>query len=148
MKRKNRSDRYQYVLLEISTSDNLLDNFTNDESISYRLNPFAYNEDLFDLEDKLKEKFWNIVNTKLTERQKEIIYLIAKERLTQQEIAKKLKINQSSITKSLHGNTDYSDKSCKRYYGGSELKIKKLAEEDPEIQSILNQIQELREQKF
>jgi predicted transcriptional regulator len=144
-KRPNRSDRYQYLLLELSVSNEMLENFNNYDSISYRLNPFQYNEELLDLEDELKIEFWRIVDTLLTTRQKEVIKLAASG-LTQTEIAKKLNVNQSSITKSLNGNVDY--KGEKKVYGGSKRKILKIIENDDKIKDILRRMSELREKRW
>jgi len=123
----------------------MLENFNNYDSISYRLNPFQYNEELLDLEDELKIEFWRIVNTLLTTRQKEVIKLAASG-LTQTEIAKKLNVNQSSITKSLNGNVDY--KGEKKVYGGSKRKILKIIENDEKIKDILKRMSELREKRW
>src|SRR5271157_4467346 len=113
-KRPNRSDHYQTLFLETAYSNDMMESFCNEDSLSVRLNPFQYNEDLIDLEDQLKEEFWRIVNTLLTDRQRDVLRLYA-DGYTQMEIAKKLNVNQSSITKSIHGNVDY--KNGKRVYG-------------------------------
>ncbi len=76
------------------------------------------------LKESLKKEFWRIVNTQLTSRQREVITLVC-DGYTQTEIAKKLKVNQSSITKSINGNCDYKNK--KRVYGGAKRKMKKIA---------------------
>jgi DNA-binding CsgD family transcriptional regulator len=144
-KRKNRSDKYQYLLLETACSNDMMEAFSNDDSIYHRLNPFAYNEELLDLEDQLKQEFWRVVDDLLTPRQKAVLKL-ASEGYTQMEIAKKLKVNQSSITKSLNGNVDY--KNGRRVYGGSKKKILKIIENDEKIKDILNKMRELRESKW
>lgn len=144
-KRKNRSDSYQYVLLETVCSHDMMEAFSNDDSISSKLNPFQYNEDLLDLEDQLKKEFWRIIETLLTPRQKEVIKLYS-DGYTQMEIAKMLKVNQSSITKSLNGNVDY--KNGKRIYGGAKKKIKKIIENDEKIKDILKKMAELREERW
>lgn len=144
-KRKNRSDHYQHLLLETACSNEMMESFSESDSIYSRLNPFAYNEDLLDLEDQLKEQFWRIVNELLTPRQRAVLKL-ASEGYTQMEIAKKLKVNQSSITKSLNGNVDY--KNGKKVYGGSRKKILKIIENDPKIKEILEKMKELRELKW
>ncbi len=123
----------------------MMESFSNDDSIYSRLNPFDYNEDLLDLEDELKKEFWRIVDDLLTPRQKAVLKL-ASEGLTQMEIAKKLKVNQSSITKSLNGNVDY--KNGKKVYGGSKKKILKIIENDEKIKLILNKMQEIRSSKW
>jgi DNA-binding CsgD family transcriptional regulator len=144
-KRQNRSDRYQWILLETVCSNDMMEAFSNDDSISARLNPFQYNEDLMDLEDQLKVEFWRVVDTLLTDRQREVIRLYA-DGYTQMEIAKMLNVNQSSITKSLNGNVDY--KNGKRVYGGARKKIRKIIENDERIKEILQKISEVREDKW
>lgn len=144
-RRKNRSDKYQWVLLETVCSNEMLESFCNEDSIAARLNPFEYNEDLMNLEEALKKEFWRVVDTLLTPRQREVIRLYA-DGYTQMEIAKMLNVNQSSITKSLNGNVDY--KNGKKIYGGARKKIRKIMENDERIQEILNKMQDLRDEKW
>lgn len=144
-KRKNRSDFYQHLLQEINVSNEMLGSFRNEDSISARLNPFEYNEELLDLEDQLKKEFWRIVDTLLTSRQREVIRLYA-DGYTQMEIAKKLNVNQSSITKSLNGNVDYKNE--KRVYGGAKKKISKIIQTDEKIKEILKKMDEIRCEKW
>jgi DNA-binding CsgD family transcriptional regulator len=144
-KRQNRSDRYQYILLETVCSNDMMEAFCNEDSIYNRLNPYNYDESLLDLEDQLKVEFWRVVETLLTSRQKEVIRLYA-DGYTQMEIAKMLNVNQSSITKSLNGNVDY--KNGKRVYGGARKKIKKIIEMDEKIKDILNKMREIRTEKW
>ena len=145
-KRRNRSDKYQYLILESVCTNEMLESFSNEDSIHDRLNPFGYNEELLELEDELKIEFWRIVNTLLTPRQKEVIQLYA-DGYTQMEIAKKLKVNQSSITKSLHGNVDYHSNG-KTVYGGSKKKLNKIIQNDPKILDILQRMNKIREEKW
>ena len=144
-RRKNRSDKYQYVLLETVCSNDMMEAFCNEDSISARLNPFEYNENLIELEEQLKKEFWRVVDTLLTPRQREVIHLYA-DGYTQMEIAKMLNVNQSSITKSLNGNVDY--KNGKKVYGGARKKIRKIIELDDKIKSILNAMEEVRANKW
>lgn len=144
-KRKNRSDKYQYVLLETVCSNDMMEAFCNEDSISARLNPFEYNEVLIELEEQLKIEFWRVVDTLLTPRQKEVIRLYA-DGYTQMEIAKMLNVNQSSITKSLNGNVDY--KNGKKVYGGARKKIRKIIENDDKIKEILKKMQDARDEKW
>jgi len=138
---KNRSDKYQWVLVESPCSPEMLTEVADSEGISAQLNPWGYNEELLNLKDSLKVAFWRIVNTQLTARQSEVIHLYA-QGFTQTEIAKKLNVNQSSITKSINGNCDY--RNGKKIYGGARKKIQKIAEQDQEIQDIFRRIQELQ----
>jgi DNA-binding CsgD family transcriptional regulator len=144
-KRSNRSDKYQWVLLETVCSNEMMEAFCNEDSISARLNPFEYNEDLIELEDQLKKEFWRVVDTLLTSRQREVIRLYA-DGYTQMEIAKMLNVNQSSITKSLNGNVDY--KNGKVVYGGAKKKIRKILEHDDAIKEILVKMEEIRSNKW
>jgi DNA-binding CsgD family transcriptional regulator len=144
-KRSNRSDKYQWILLETVCSNDMMEAFCNEDSISARLNPFEYNEDLIELEDQLKKEFWRVVDTLLTSRQREVIRLYA-DGYTQMEIAKMLNVNQSSITKSLNGNVDY--KNGKKVYGGARKKIRKIIEMDDKIKDILQKMQECRDNKW
>lgn len=143
--RQNRSSGYQHLFVEISYSHDMMESFCNDDSISSRLNPFQYDERVAELEEELKKECCRVVDTALTERQRDVIRLCA-DGYTQMEIAKKLDVNQSSITKSIHGNVDY--KKGRRIYGGSEKKIKKIVETDPKIKEILKELSELREKKW
>ena len=144
-KRQNRSDKYQWILLETVCSNDMMESFCNEDSISARLNPFDYNEDLIELEDQLKKEFWRVVDTLLTSRQREVIRLYA-DGYTQMEIAKMLNVNQSSITKSLNGNVDY--KNGKKVYGGARKKIRKIIENDDKIKDILQKMSECRDNKW
>ena len=144
-KRRNRSDSYQWILLETVCSNDMMEAFCNEDGIYNRLNPFGYNEDLMELEDELKVEFWRVVDTLLTDRQREVIRLYA-DGYTQMEIAKMLNVNQSSITKSLNGNVDY--KNDKKVYGGARKKIRKIIESDQAIKDILQKMKECREEKW
>lgn len=144
-RRKNRSDKYQWVLIETVCSNDMMESFCNEDGIYNRLNPFGYNEDILELEDQLKKEFWRIVDTLLTPRQKQVIRLYA-DGYTQMEIAKILNVNQSSITKSLNGNVDY--KNGKKVYGGARKKIRKIIENDQRIIDILQKMQECREERW
>jgi len=140
-----RSNHYQHLILEAICSHDMMEAFSNHDSISHRLNPFEYDEELAELEEQLRVEFWRVVGETLTERQKIVIQLYS-EGKTQMEIAKELGVNQSSITKCLHGNCDYSN--SKRVYGGSIKKIKKIIETDEKILSILDKIRDLRNEKW
>lgn len=144
-KRKNRSDAYQALYAETACSNEMMEAFSNDESLHKRLNPFSYNEDIMNLEDELKIEFWRIVDTLLTPRQREVIRLYA-DGYTQMEIAKLLNVNQSSITKSLNGNVDY--KNGKVIYGGAKKKMKKIIDNDVKIKDILAKISSLRDEEY
>lgn len=144
-KRGNRSNAYQHLFAETICSNDMMESFCNEDSIYNRLTGgFFYDETLMELEDELKEEFWRVVEL-LTPRQKQIVRLYA-DGYTQMEIAKILKVNQSSITKSINGNVDY--KNGKRIYGGTKKKIDKIIQGDDKIKNLLARIRELKEEKW
>ena len=130
---------------EISCTTEYMESFTNASSISHALNPFQYNEEYLELKDQLKKEFWKLVEEVCTERQKVIVRFYA-DGYTQTEMAKLLGVNQSSITKSLHGNVDYSN--GHKVYGGAVKKLQRFAEDNQKIQEILNKMSELRDEKW
>jgi len=140
--KKNRSDRYQWILLETPCSPDMLMEFADYQGVSGYTRS-KNNEEKFVLKEQLKEAFWEIVENQLTVRQKEILRLSA-DGYTQIEIAKKLKVNQSSITKSINGNCDY--RNGKRVYGGAKKKLRKIIAKDLHIQDILKQLEDLEDE--
>lgn len=138
---RNRSDAYQIYLLEVSVSPFILGDLSSAQGMTYRLQPSGESELLYDLREQLKKRLWEIIEFGLTERQKEVIKLSVEDGLTQNEIAKKLGINQTSVHKVIRGNIDY--KNGKKRYGGAFKKIDKLCQADEEIQRILEEIRDL-----
>jgi DNA-binding CsgD family transcriptional regulator len=140
-RKKNRSDRYQHILVESPCSPDMLTEMADSEGYGSNLNPYLYDEDELELKDRLRAAFWRLVDTKLTNRQREVINYYC-DGYTQTEIAKILNVNQSSITKSINGNCDY--KNNKRVYGGAKKKLQKVAESDPDIIEILKELMEIQ----
>lgn len=145
MERSNRSDAYQWRIVEILCPEELWNNFTNQQSITTLLNPWQYDERVLLLKDQLREEFWIIAKDHCTERQYQVLSMYC-DGMTQMEMAKALGVNQSSITKSLNGNVDYKHGS--RVYGGVIRKLKRIIDRDEKIQNILQQIQELQEEQI
>ena len=137
---KNRSDKYQHVIMESPCEPKALTEFSDARRLNGLQNYGEYDEEYFELQDKLRQARWRIIKTKLTPRQREVIELCAAGK-TQTEIASMLDVNQSSVTKSINGNCDY--KNGKRVYGGAKKKARKMAELDPEIQEILESLSEM-----
>jgi DNA-binding CsgD family transcriptional regulator len=137
---KNRSDKYQHILVESSCSPDILMEFSETRGIAGYLNMSSYNEEMYELRAELHKELWRIMEEVLTDRQLQVIKMSAKG-LTQIEIAKLLGVNQSSITKSINGNCDY--RNGKKVYGGAKKKLRKAAAEDPIIQDILDRMKDL-----
>jgi len=138
-RRKNRSDRYQNLFAELPYSNDMMAEFAEADGLIENYRP-EDRESLMDLRDQLKIEFWRLVDTELTARQRQVIRLYA-QGLTQIEIARKLNVNQSSITKSINGNCDY--RNGKKVYGGARKKLRKLAERDTRIKLIIEQMTEI-----
>lgn len=137
--KKNRSDSYQVLFHESPYSPEVLAEFSDFQGYCGRIDNSS-SEERHELKERLKAAFWRIVE-QLTPRQRQVLRLYA-DGYTQMEIAKKLKVNQSSITKSINGNTDYS-KNQRKVYGGARKRILRLSQKDPEMQEILKKISEL-----
>ena len=142
---KNRSDRYQNLFAELSCAPETLAEYSDSQGLTGQNHTVKSQEELLDLKDQLIKAFGRIVDTQLTSRQKEVLKLCA-QGLTQIEIAKKLNVNQSSITKSINGNTDY--RNGKRIYGGARKKICRIAAKDVEIQSIFRRMAEINSEVY
>lgn len=142
---KNRSEAYQHLFAESLCAPEMIVEFSDKQGMRALLNIGSYKEELMDLKEQLVKAFWRIVDTQLTPRQKEVLHLCAQGK-TQIEIAKLLNVNQSSITKSIHGNTDYRQVGKgkgKKVYGGAKKKIIRIVETDSEIQEIFRKMAEL-----
>jgi len=145
-----RSKAYQQIWTEISFSHELLDIFCESDSVYKRLNPFAYNDEIAELEEELRKELWRLLDEHLNERQKIVVRLMA-ENKTQMEIAKLLKVNQATLSKLIIGNTSYTKRD--KYgrptmYGGLRLKMTTIAKKDERVNAILNKIAEIRESEI
>ncbi len=144
--RPNRSTQYEYLFHETTCSDEFLAAFSNTDSIGNILNPFNYNEDVLNLQEEIRQEFWKLAKKVCTKKQFMILSYV-KEGKTQQEIADILNVNQSSITKSIHGNRTYYEQDQKSY-GGTIKKLKKCIDESEVFQELFRKIAELEEEKF
>lgn len=91
---------------------------------------------------ELMDKINEIIDTKLTPRQKQVVKKIYFDGMTQTEVAKELGLCQPTIHKLILGNIDYSHN--KRRYGGAVKKIKKICDNSPDIQEIIVKIANLK----
>lgn len=102
-------------------------------------------DEVQDLLQALFERLLQIIDTKLTARQAQIVKLLFLEGKTQTEVARMLGLCQPSVHKSLLGNLDY--KQGGRRYGGAQKKLVKLCAVDEEIQRILKLLTEARREE-
>lgn len=134
----NRSDKYQYRILEVLLQPTTWDMFTESQDRAF---PLTDERIVFlqDLDEQLHHHLQTMIDTDITARQKQILLMYASG-MTQMEIASELDVNQSSVTKSLNGNTDYSK--GHKVYGGLKNKFVKLIRNNMEIRPIMKQIHE------
>jgi len=136
-RKSNRSNGYQHLFAEQPYSNEMMAEFSEAQGLVENYKP-EDRERLLDLREELRKQFWRLAKENLTERQFQVIELLAKG-YTQIEIAKQLNVNQSSITKSVNGNCDYRN-SNRRVYGGTVKKLRRAAANDCKIQEIIAQI--------
>lgn len=138
-RKSNRSNQYQHLFAEQPYSNEMMAEFSEAQGLIENYKP-EDRELLLELRDELKKEFWRLARENLTARQYQVIQLLSKG-YTQIEIAKQLNVNQSSITKSVHGNCDY--RNGRRIYGGTQRKLCRFASTDEKIQEILRKINEV-----
>lgn len=140
-RRRNKSDAYQYRIVEISVDPALLSEFPLIESLGAQLNLAKHSERFDELRSQLIEEVLRLVKTGLTERQSEVVQLRLMGK-TQIQIAEELGVHQTTVHKLISGNIDY--KNGKKRYGGAIKKLRKLCDRDENIQLILEEMEELR----
>lgn len=133
-----RSQSYQWKIREIPWSSDALIGLSSEHGL---FDNQEQSEEFLDLKEELKTHFWRVAKAGLTKRQFDVISLVA-QGLTQHEIAKELGVNQSSVAKCLGGAKQkglYEGK----VFGGCIKKMKKLLDQDEEVQKILQLINDL-----
>lgn len=103
-------------------------------------------DEMIGLTEELFARVKELIETKLTDRQTEVVQKIYFEQKTQMEVADSLGLCQTTIHKILKGNIDYAHGGIR--YGGAIKKLRKLCDNDPDIQNILKKIQEIRAELF
>lgn len=104
--------------------------------------PLRQSDELLDLMQELAEHVREIIETQLTDRQREVVEKIYYEQMTQTEVAQELGLCQPTIHKVIFGNLDYQHGG--KRYGGALKKLRKLAFVHPGIQKVLARITELK----
>jgi RNA polymerase sigma factor (sigma-70 family) len=130
--------------IEISIDPSLLNNFSNEESMSAYFGNYAFSEEFQKLKTELIQEIMSIIDSCLTKKQKEVIRMTYIEGKTQHEISILLGKHQTSIHKALTGNIDYNND--KKRYGGALKKIRKLCASNKKINEILAKMKEKQEE--
>jgi DNA-binding CsgD family transcriptional regulator len=142
IERRPRSDAYQYKIAEVVYDFFSNPNYFNNDQGLY---PAQTAQAVLELQDKAMDRLWAAVYPKLTDNQRAVAEL-AREGLTQWEMANRLNCNQSSINKYLKGNTNYGKgKSRGTRYGGMQIKVQRIALADEEFRKIVQELAELDE---
>lgn len=136
----SKSDPIQFKYREVSLEPTLLGNFCERDGI-YSAH-YQKTDELLDLVDELNEKIRDIIENRLTDRQREVMGLLYYDGLTQTEVALKLGLCQPTVHKTVSGNLDY--KNGGKRYGGAIKKIQRLCYEDGRISFIINRISEIK----
>lgn len=137
-----RSDTYQHLFREVLFTPEQWGVVSNTPAMADQTTI----HELLDLDEDLRLRMWQHIDLHLTANQRAILQLVYLD-YTQWEIADKLGINQSSVHKTLHGNSDYSGPTMKRY-GGIGKKLTKIILHDPDIRAIMQKIEEIYDDDF
>jgi len=133
-KNNPRSQSYQYKILEVPFDFTIPVPWSEEDALNVS-NSEDYHNTLAELHTAIVE----LVNKHGTKRQKQVFNL-HQQGLTQVEIGKTLDCNQSSVTKSLQGNTTYKKGTPNKSYGGLFKKLRRLVAADPKLQQLRQQL--------
>lgn len=140
--RRFRSDSYQYLIKEIQCDFTpgaaASDRFSNEQGLYQST---QQSEQILQLSQRLHHLMFSL--PRFTTIQQQVIEGM-QQGLTQAEIAKRLnKKNQAVINKIIHGNQVIYGK--KQFYGGIELKVRKVCLKSEEFRALAQQIFQLNE---
>ena len=140
-----KSKKYQYKIVEVGIDNIKLENFSQENSLSNVLMANSMADEILALRKELLSELHSMIwGEYLTSHQKKIL-LMRLDGMTQSQIADKIGITQSAVHKAMHGNIDY--KNNKKRYGGIVKKLKKLCDRNEKVQSILKQIEFVKNNK-
>lgn len=140
-KKRNKSDSYQYKIVEITVDPTILNDFSSINGLGAQLNISKCSEEFYELKEKLMDEICKIIDNNLTKRQAEVVKLRLKGN-TQIQIAEELGVHQTTIHKLISGNIDYAN--GKKRYGGALKKIKKHCFKNSTVLEILKKIDDLK----
>jgi len=140
-RKRNKSDSYQYRMVEIAVDPHVLSDFSDEDGFAEQVRMSAYSEAVLELRKQLMKEVRRMIETVLTVRQREVINLRL-EGHTQVEIADFLGIHQTTVHKTISGNIDYKNNAAK--YGGAIKKLRKACLKDQRVLTILKRISEAK----
>ena len=136
----SKSDAIQWRYREILVDPCVVGNFSLEDRLHYAC--YRQSDELLDLIQELTDKVNEIVDNKITPRQKQVMHKVYREGLTQTEVANELGLCQPTIHKLIFGNISYEHN--KKRYGGAVKKVRKICMNDALIQQILTKIELLK----
>lgn len=139
--RRNKSDSYQYRIIEIAIDPFLLSDFPNEDGFGAQVNTSGYSEELAELRQELVREVRRLIKTSLTRRQAQVMSLRLQGK-TQVEIGQKLGIKQPTVHNAINGVIDYKNGGAR--YGGAIKKLRKMCLKDGRVLAILRRIEEIR----
>jgi len=139
--RKNKSDSYQYRIIEILIDPFILSDCPSEDGLGAQANSSGFSEELVDLRQQLMKEVRKLIKNVLTKRQTQVMALRLQGK-TQVEIGQKLGIHQTTVHKTISGNIDYNNNGA--CYGGAIKKLRKMCFRDERILAILKHIEEVR----
>lgn len=140
MRKKNKSDEYQYRIVEIGMNPNELEWAAAQLTINDHLIRQEPNEEIVIAQKELLELIKNKIDNNLTDHQKMVLTKTLNGE-SQQSIADELGIEQCAISKCLYGNFDYIRNKC---YGGCVRKLQKQLLNDDRAKYLMAKIARFR----
>lgn len=142
---KNRigtSYRYQWRYLEIPVADYDLALLTNADGLAGTFNPIQYSEELLDLKAELNQLTLELVYKLATPTQLKVFQLMATG-MSQTEVGREIEMLQCNVHQHLFGRQTSAKSGPRHKVGGLFKKIRLAMAQDPRIQDLLAQIEEL-----
>lgn len=137
----SKSSNSQYLYREVVVDPVILSTVYLGDA-KFQSNEVELMEEFKELQDDLVVRVMEVINTQLTERQREVMIKTYIEQRTQMEVADLLGVCQTTIHKIISGNIDYSNGG--RRYGGALKKIRRLCETDEKILEVLSRMEEIK----
>lgn len=142
---QSRSDKYQLNIVETCIDYKIFSHLPNEDKLFYSNPIFADDREnkinrLEEVTTQLANKIYSVAKEVLTEKQYKVFHLLYKEDMSQTDVGKLLKQNQSSIHHTLNGNFSRTG-----VYGGCKKKILKAIKDDQEVKALLQEIAELKD---
>lgn len=137
----SKSSSSQYLYREVVVDPTILATVYLGDA-KFHIHEVELKEEFKELQDSLSVAVMEVINTQLTERQREVMIKVYVEQRTQMEVADLLGVCQTTVHKIVSGNIDYSNGG--RRYGGALKKIRRLCEGNEEIKEILSRMEEIK----